>query len=101
MDLGTVIGIILGFGLVIGSILLGSSLGAFIDVPSLLIVVGGTIAATLTAEKLPNVLGAMKVAKNAFRVPAGDAVKTIGTIVELSNIARREGVLALEKPEGR
>ncbi len=96
MDKGTVIGMVLGFGLVIGSILLGSGLGAFIDIPSLLIVVGGTIAATLTAESMSRVKGAMKVAKNAFREPAGDAVATIQRIIELSTIARREGVLALE-----
>ncbi len=99
MDLGTIIGIVLGFGLVLGSILLGGSLGAFIDIPSLLIVVGGTIAATLTSEKLPRVLGAVKVAKTAFRVPAADAVQTIQVIVKLSNIARREGVLALENEQ--
>ena len=72
MDLATVLGIVLGFGLVIGSILMGGSLTAFIDIPSLLIVFGGTIAATLTAEKLPRVIGAIKVAKNAFRTPSGD-----------------------------
>ena len=96
MDKGTVGGMVLGFGLVIGSILIGSSLGAYIDIPSLLIVVGGTIAATLTAEKLPHVVGAIKVVKKAFREPAGDAVATIQRIIELSTIARREGVLALE-----
>lgn len=96
MDIGTVIGIVLGFGLVIGSILIGSSLGAFIDIPSLLIVVGGTLASTLIAEKLPRVLGAVKVAQKAFKMPAGDAAATIDAIVKLSNIARREGVLALE-----
>lgn len=96
MDLGTIIGICLGFGLVIGSILIGSSLSAYFDVPSLLIVVGGTIASTLTAEKLPHVLGAFKIAGKAFRVPAGDAVATIQRILELSTVARREGVLALE-----
>ncbi|MEM6959078.1 MAG: MotA/TolQ/ExbB proton channel family protein [Myxococcota bacterium] len=96
MDKATVFGMVLGFGLVIGSILIGSSLGAYFDVPSVLIVVGGTIASTFTAEKMSNVLGAMKVMKNAFREPAGDAVATIQRILELSTIARREGVLALE-----
>ncbi|MDH5491516.1 MAG: hypothetical protein OEY14_06140, partial [Myxococcales bacterium] len=99
MDIGTVIGIILGIGLLLGAILIGSSLGSFVDIPSVLIVVGGTIAATLIAEKLPRVLSAIRVAKNAFRVPAGDAHATIETIVKLSNIARREGVLALENQQ--
>ena len=42
MDLATIIGIVVGFGLVIGSILLGGSLWAFINIPGLLVVVGGT-----------------------------------------------------------
>ena len=96
MDKATVFGLALGFTLVIGSIMLGSGLGAFIDIPSLLIVVGGTIASTFTAEKMSTVLAAMKVMKKAFREPAGDAVATIQRIIELSTIARREGVLALE-----
>ena len=99
MDIGTVIGMVLGFGLVIGSILIGGSLSSFVDPPSLLIVVGGTIAAALTAEKMPAVAGAFKIAGNAFRKPAGDATETIQVILKLSNIARREGVLALENQQ--
>ncbi len=99
MDIGTIIGIVLGFGLIIGSILLGGSIMAFVDAPSFLIVFGGVAATTLIAEKLPNVLNGIKVVKNAFKVPAGDSVATIESIVKLSNIARREGVLALENQQ--
>lgn len=76
--------------------MLGGSLSSYIDIPSVLIVIGGTIAACLIAETLPNVIGAIKIAKNSFRQPAGDAAATIEMVVKLSNIARREGVLALE-----
>ncbi|MEM7449039.1 MAG: motility protein A [Myxococcota bacterium] len=96
MDIGTVLGIVIGFGLVIGSILMGGQASSYIDIPSFATVLGGTIGATLMAESMPKVLGAFKVAKNAFRKPAGDAPSTIEVIVRLSNIARREGVLALE-----
>lgn len=96
MDLGTIIGIVGGLGLILGSIMIGGSLSAYIDLPSVLIVFGGTISATLICEKLPRVLGAIKVAKKAFRVPPGDAAKTIETILRLSGVARRDGVLALE-----
>lgn len=47
MDLATVIGIVLAFGLVVSGIMSGSSLMIFVDVPSMLIVGGGTIGATL------------------------------------------------------
>ena len=40
MDVATLIGIVLGFGLILGSILIGGGLGAFIDIPSALIVIG-------------------------------------------------------------
>lgn len=97
MDLATVIGFVVGMGLIVGSIALGNALPAFIDVPSLLIVVGGTIATTMIMERLENVIGAMKVAKNALFQPPGDVTKTIKVILELSATARREGLLALEK----
>jgi chemotaxis protein MotA len=96
MDIATIIGIVGGFGLIIGSILLNGSLGAFIDMPSILIVIGGTGMVTFIAESMPKVIGAMKVAKNAFFSKSADATETIKLILELSNKARREGILALE-----
>lgn len=96
MDLATVVGLVLAFGLIIGSILLGGSLNAFVDAPSIMIVIGGTIAATLTMESMANVIGAMKVAMNAVFNKCRDPVATIQKILELSNTARREGILALE-----
>jgi len=100
MDLATLIGIILAFGLIIGSIMIGGPITAFIDIPSVLIVVGGTLATTLIMERMENVKGAIKVASKAFNSKAGsggDVVATIETVVRLSGIARREGLLALEK----
>jgi len=99
VDIATIIGLVLAAGLVVGSILIGGSLTAFIDVAGLLIVVGGTVAATLTAENLPNVIGSIKVALKTFKQPGNDANATIEKIVELSAIARREGILALENQQ--
>lgn len=96
MDKATLIGIIAGFGLIIGSIVMGGPLGAFINIPSLLIVVGGTIAACFIMESMKHAIGAVKVAKNAFFEKGADATETIKQILELSNTARREGILALE-----
>lgn len=100
MDIATIVGIVLGFGLILGSIVMGGSLGSFIDIPSLLIVLGGTMACTLIMERLERVLGAFKVAMNAIKGgKVASASDTIKRIVELSAIARREGVLALEKEQ--
>jgi chemotaxis protein MotA len=96
MDLATLIGILVGFGLIIGSILLNGSITAFADAPSALIVVGGTIATTFIMERMDRVLGAFKVAKNAFVNPGTDVAEMVDVILALSNKARREGILALE-----
>jgi len=100
VDIATIVGTLLGFGLIIGAILLGGSLTAFIDGPSVLIVLGGTVAAVLIMERFENVIGGFKVAMNAIRSGRTTTVsQTIARIVELSSIARREGVLALENEQ--
>ncbi len=66
MDIGTLIGILAGFGLIIGSILMGGGLGAFVDIPSVLIVIGGTISVTFIMFPMGTVFGAIKVAMKAF-----------------------------------
>ena len=99
MDLATIVGIVVGFGLVIGSILLGGSLGAFINVPGLVIVLGGTLAATLISEKLSVFIGAAKVGLKAFFSKPVLVDKTITRLVELATLMRKDGALALENEE--
>ncbi len=99
MDLATIIGIIMGFGLVIGSIMVGGSLGAFFNIPGLVIVVGGTFAATLISEKLSVFIGAAKVALKAFISKPVFVDKTINRLVELATLMRKDGALALENEE--
>ncbi len=96
MDIATIIGFVASAVLVVGTIVLGGEIGPFIDVPSLLIVVGGTGAAALTAESLSSCIGSIKVAINVFKVKGNDATETIAKIAELSTVARREGIVALE-----
>ncbi|MBN1477092.1 motility protein A [Candidatus Sumerlaeota bacterium] len=96
MDIATILGIISAFGLVIGSIAMGGSLGAFINVPSIAIVVGGTIGATLIAYPLNEVLGVMGVIKNAFFSKVRAGADMIPLLVDFASKARRDGILALE-----
>jgi chemotaxis protein MotA len=97
MDIGTIIGLVSGFGLIISAILLGGSLGAFVDIPSVLIVIGGAICATLIRFTLGDVINSMSVAMNAFFVKSQAPAEIIEELVTLSNIARKEGLLKLEK----
>ncbi|QJT10007.1 motility protein A [Oceanidesulfovibrio marinus] len=96
MDLATIIGIILSFGLVISSIVFNGSILIFISVPSLLIVVGGTIGATLVNYPLRSVLGVMGVIKHTFMSKVESPSQIIEQFMEYANRARREGILSLE-----
>lgn len=97
MDLATLIGIVSAFGLVLIAILMGGGLVLFINIPSLMIVVGGTLGTTMINYPLKDVLGAVNVVKNVFfsggSLPADEVIKKF---VDLGSKARREGILALE-----
>jgi len=96
LDIATIIGIIGGFALIVISILMGSPISAFINIPGLMIVVGGTVMATLIMQKLEVVLGAINVAMNAFFDRTEPPDTMIKQIVTLAAKARKGGLLALE-----
>ncbi|NLD38254.1 MAG: motility protein A [Desulfatiglans sp.] len=96
MDIATIIGIITAFTLVIWSIMMGSSLFLFIDLPSVMIVFGGTFGCSMINYPLPDILKVMKVVKNAFFVKPATSKDLISKFVSLAGTARREGILALE-----
>ncbi len=97
MDLGTIVGLLLGIILLVGSIMVGGSIGIFINIPSILIVVGGTIASSFISFSLAEVIGSFKIAMNAFFYKLEPPEEIIKELVTLANIARREGLLKLEK----
>lgn len=96
MDIGTVLGITAGWVLVFVAIAQGGDIATFIDVPSMLIVAGGTMAATLVHFPLSEVLGVLGVVKNAFFHKSVSGPEMIAQIVRFADKARREGMLALE-----
>ncbi|MFT5432679.1 MAG: chemotaxis protein MotA [Myxococcota bacterium] len=96
MDTGTVIGFVTAFGLIVASMVLGGSVGAFIDVPSLLIVLGGTTGVLLINYPMEMVKSAGGVAKNAFFAQVTPPKEIIERIVNYAAQSRRDGVLALE-----
>lgn len=97
MDLASVIGLLLAVGLIVCSILLGSApFTAFIDLPSIFVVFGGSMAASLICFPLKSMLSAPMVAKNAFFNKPTGLVQLIEQIVSLADTARRDGLLALE-----
>ncbi len=97
MDIATIIGIIMGTVLVIGSILIGGGgLGPFINVPSMMITIGGSIAAILINFPLSNVISVFSVTRKCFLTALPSTTQTIERFRELSTLARRDGLLALE-----
>ena len=97
MDLATIGGLIAGMGLIIGSIMAGGGLAMFVDVPSLLTVVGGATAAIFINFPVGKVLALGKVVKKAVLFDAEDTVAIIEKMVGYAERARKEGMLALEE----
>ena len=97
MDIATLIGIVLGFGLVIWSIASGAGLAAFIDAPSLAITLGGTTAAILVSFPLAKVAKVAKVVKKTMLYPLPAPHQEIERMAEWAHLARHEGLLALEE----
>ncbi len=99
MDLATLIGLISAFGLIGASMASGGSIGAFWNVPGLMIVGGGTVAATLINESLGQVMGAMKVMLQAFFLKKASPQEIIASVVDLAAKARKEGLVSLENED--
>jgi len=102
VDISSLIGLVLGIVMVLVSILINgnwemASIGAFADAPSIMLVIGGTFASTFIGQNMATFMAAMKAFKMVFIMPKFDPAETIDRIVALSNLARREGVLALEE----
>ena len=96
MDLSTVIGIGAAFGLMLMAILQGGPLTIFINVPALLIVVGGTTGNTLVHYPFGDVFDAFNVAKKTFRYKQMSINVLISQLITFANKARKEGILALQ-----
>ena len=97
MDPATIIGIVLGFGAIFGSMVMeGGDPAALLIIPALILVLGGTIGACMASGTLKDTIGVGKQFQRALMsklTPAGDLVESV---VTLADRARREGLLALE-----
>ncbi|PCS21441.1 flagellar motor protein PomA [Candidatus Enterovibrio escicola] len=97
MDLATLIGILGAFAFIIMAMLLGGTLSMFADVPSALIVFGGSFSVVLMKYTVGQFLGAFKIAGKAFMFKADDPEDLIAKVVEMADSARKGGFLALEE----
>lgn len=99
MDIATLVGLIGGFGIIIAAIMSGGDLMVFVDVPSVLIVVGGTFMVTFMQVSLGDFLGSFAIGMKAFFYKVDDPKTLIEEGVNLADVARKNGLLALEGQE--
>jgi len=96
MDIATLFGIFSAFGLVILAISFGSNISIFINLPSFMIVMGGTIGATMINYPLKDMLTSVNVLKNVLFCKPVSSEKIIEKFIEFASTARRNGILSLE-----
>ena len=96
MDIATVIGLSAGILMVLVTIVSGGQVAGFLSLPSLILVLGGTIAATLINFRMRDVLAVLAIVRNVFQEDAPEADHLIEQIVGIARVSRREGILALE-----
>ncbi|MEC7641763.1 MAG: MotA/TolQ/ExbB proton channel family protein [Nitrospinota bacterium] len=99
MDTASLVGVVLGVGLIIGSILMGSEFSLFVNYPGLMIVAGGTVAATLLTFPFDDVKQSFKAAAFVFAQKKEDPNDMIETMIEICTISRKQGLVALSKLE--
>lgn len=98
MDLASIIGLILGAVLTVFGILSsGAALLDYWDAPSALITFGGAFSCVLFSHSVQEFINGIKGAKLAFQVPVVNTSEMIKNIIDLSNVARKEGLLSLEE----
>ena len=97
MSIVTILGIVSGFGCIVISIMQSGNLMDFLDLPSIFVVVGGTLCATLASFSIDRIKRLLKALRVAFGKQKVDLNKDIDQIISIANVARRDGLLALEE----
>ncbi len=103
MDIASILGLIICLGMVfLGIITSGgiSTVGNFIDIPSMAITFGGAFCCVLASGQMKDFIAGLKSFSLILKVPHFDTSAIITKIIELSNVARKEGLLSLEEAAG-
>ena len=97
MDIATIVGVVLGFIVIVGAIVVGGGWQSFVHIPSLAITMGGMLCATLIHFSLPQFLGIFSVVKKTIVTKIPSTSELIQNMVNFAAINRRDGALALEQ----
>jgi chemotaxis protein MotA len=96
MNRSSLIGIAFGLVLIVGSILIGGDIRRYFDLPSVMIVIGGVLAATIASYSFSQLKQAIAGIRNIFTDDDGDLLSDLEQVLDMAGIARREGLLALD-----
>ena len=99
MDLASLVGFLLGIGIIIAAIVTGGDVMLFVNVPSILIVFGGTFGVTLMRIPISGFIRSFGVVGKAFLNKSDDPMLLIEDAVRLADVARKNGLLSLEGEE--
>ncbi len=103
MDLASLLGIVICLGLVIFGIVAGNGFGVivnFLDLNSALITFGGALCSVMASNTMQDFVGGLKSIALIFKDQALNTPEVIKKIIDLSNVARKEGLLSLEEAAG-
>lgn len=100
MDIASLLGLVLGFVMVVFGIFSSGGVdafGNFIDAPSIIITIGGSICGVIAANTIPDFINGLKGFTLSLKGSKEDPEAVIKSIIDLSNVARKEGLLALDE----
>ena len=100
MDIASLVGFLMCLGMLIFGIISAAGIGGFgsyIDIPSAIITFGGALFAVMTSYSMADYIAGLKSITLIFKAPSVDTPDLIKKIIELSNVARKEGLLSLEE----
>ncbi len=103
MDIASILGLLLCLGMCIYGIIDNAgaeNFGRYMDLPSAIITFGGSFFAVMAANSMKDYIGGLKSFTLVFKAPVLDARAMIQKIIDLSNVARKEGLLSLEEAAG-
>ncbi|SMF20710.1 motility protein A [Desulfovibrio gilichinskyi] len=96
MDFSTLIGMLVGLSLVVGAIFMGGAVDIFVNLPGMMIVIGGTLASICVAFPFEEVVQAIIAGFKAFASRKVKVNEVVNIMVKVAEISRREGLIALE-----
>ncbi len=99
MDIASLLGIISGISLIVSAIFIGGDIHNFINIPSMMIVGGGTVATTFLTFQFKDVYAAFKAAYFVFSEETQEPNDAVSTMIRLCYISRKQGLLELGKIE--